>query len=144
MPHSRSTLYRFEFIKRAAGVAEAAAADHRYREATRSNDGSDNERGLIADASGGMLIHFSGVNAREIEDLAGEKHGFGERGELGTIYAAKPRGHEPGGHLVIGNFAARIAGDEEVDLLAGVLTGIAFFADEVDGAHASLATAARG
>ena len=29
----------------------------------------------------------------------------------------------------------RVAGDEKVDFLAGMFTGIAFFADEIDGAH---------
>ena len=90
-----------------------------------------------------MFIHFFPWDTVKFDDFPGIKHGFRERGGLGTIKAANPRGHEPGGHLVVGNIAARVAGDEEVDLLAGVFTGIAFFADEVDGAHASWETAAR-
>ena len=128
----------FELIERAAGVAEAAAADHRNGEAARGDDGREDERSLVADAAGGMLVHFFAGKIGEIEDFAGMEHGFGERGDLGAVQAADPRGHEPGGHLVVGNFAAGVAGDEEVDLLAGVFTGIAFFADQVDGAHASL------
>ena len=53
-----------------------------------------------------------------------------------NVDAANPHGHQPGGHLIIGNIAARVAGDEEVDLLAGMLTGITFFSDQIDGAHA--------
>lgn len=34
--------------------------------------------------------------------------------------------------------AVRVAGNEEFQLLTGVFTGIAFFADQIDGAHASL------
>ena len=133
----------FELVERAAGVAEATTADHGNGEASGGGDGGENERGFVADATGGMLVHFSAGDAGEIEDLARAKHGLGERGELGTIDAANPRGHEPGGHLVIGNFAEGVAGDQEVNLLAGVLTGITFFADEVDGAHASRKTEAR-
>lgn len=126
----------FEFIERAAGVAEAAAADHRNGEAARCNDGRENERSFIADAAGGMLIHFFPGKIGEIDDFSGIEHGLGERGDLGTIQAAEPSGHEPGSHLVVGNFAARVAGDEEINLLARMFTGIAFFADQVDGAHA--------
>ena len=133
----------FEFIERAAGVTEAAATDHGDGEASCGNNGSEDERSLVANATGGMLVNFSAGNAGEIEDVARAKHGLGERGELGTIDSANPHGHEPGGHLVIRNFAVRVAGDQEINLLAGVFTGIAFFADQVDGAHASLETAAR-
>jgi len=59
-----------------------------------------------------------------------------ERGGLRTIKTANPRGHQPGRHLIVRNIAARVAGDQEFNLLAGVFTRIAFFADEVDSAHA--------
>ncbi len=48
----------FQFVERAAGVAEAAAADHGHVEAGRGNDGSDDERSFVADAAGGVLVHF--------------------------------------------------------------------------------------
>ncbi len=124
-------------------MAKAASADHGNGQATRSNNGSKDERSLVADAAGGVLVDLSAGKAREVEHFAGMEHRLGESGELGTIEAANPRGHEPGGHLVIGDFAARVTGDEEIDLLAGVFAGIAFFADEVDGAHAVSSTAAR-
>ena len=79
----------------------------------RSNDGSDDERSLIADAAGGMLVDFFAGQVDEIEDFTGVKHGFGERGDLGAVQAAKPRGHEPSGHLIIENFAAGVTGDEK-------------------------------
>src|ERR1700676_1855045 len=133
----------FEFIERAASVAETASADHGNSESARGDNGSEDERSLITDAASGMFVDFFAGKIGEIDDFAGIEHGFGERGDLRTIEATEPRGHEPGRHLVIGNFAARVARDEEVNLLAGVFTGIAFFADQVDGAHASLETAAR-
>src|ERR1700676_1718980 len=65
----------FEFVERAAGVAETAAADHGNSEPACGNDGSEDERSLIANAAGGMLVHFSAGNAGEIENLARAKHG---------------------------------------------------------------------
>jgi len=54
----------FELIESAAGVAETAAADHGNGESGGGDDGSENERCFVADAAGGMLIHFSAGNAR--------------------------------------------------------------------------------
>ena len=126
----------FEFIECATSVAQAAAANHGHRKAASGDDWSEDERSFIPNASGGMLVDFFRWNTVQIDDFPGIKHSFSERGRLGAIKAANPRGHKPSGHLIVGNIAARVAGNQEVDLLAGVFTGIAFFADEVDGAHA--------
>ena len=53
----------FEFIERAAGVTETAAADHGNGEAASGDDGSEDERGFISDATGGMLVDFFPGNA---------------------------------------------------------------------------------
>ena len=45
------------------------------------------------------------------------------------------QGHQPGGHLVIRNFLARKAGNQEINFLTGVFPTIAFFSDEIDRAH---------
>ena len=71
-----------------------------------------------------------------IHDFAGVQHGFGERGEFGVGEAPKPGRHQPGGHLIIGNFVAGVTGNEVVDFLAGVFPGIPFFSNQVNSAHA--------
>ena len=88
---------RFQLIERAAGVAKAATADHRDVEAGRGDDGSDDERGLVADAAGGVFVHLRGGQVGPIEHLAGIEHGFGEGGELGASHAAPEDGHQKGG-----------------------------------------------
>ena len=125
----------FEFIEGAAGVAEAAAADHRNVEAARSDDWREDQRSLVANAAGGVLVHFFCGEFGESDDFAGVQHGFGQAGDFRSAEAADPGGHQPGGHLVVGNFAAGIAGDQEINFFAGVFSRIAFFADKVNGAH---------
>src|SRR5436309_5066610 len=71
-----------------------------------------------------------------VEDFSGVQHHFGERRELGAVHAADPHRHQPRGHLVIRNVAARIAGNEKINFFAGKFPGITFLADQVDGAHA--------
>ncbi len=64
------------------------------------------------------------------------EHHFGERCEFRSVHPANPDGHQPRRHLVIRDFPACIARYEERNLFAGKFTGITFFADQVDGAHA--------
>ncbi len=61
----------FELIERAAGVAETAPADHGHGEAAGGNDGRQDQRGLVADAAGGVLVHFFAGEIGEIQNFAG-------------------------------------------------------------------------
>src|SRR5258708_29097874 len=70
------------------------------------------------------------------EGFGGIEHDWGEGRELGAAHSAHPRGHEPRGHLVIGNCPPGVAGNQKIDFFAGEFPGITFLADQVDGAHA--------
>jgi len=61
-----------------------------------------------------------------VEDFSGVKHHLGECSEFGAVHAANPHGHEPRGHLVIGYFPARVAGNEKIDFFGGEFSGITF------------------
>ncbi len=52
----------FQLVERAAGVAQATAADHRNGKAARRNDRSKNEGSLIANPPCGMFVHFLAGN----------------------------------------------------------------------------------
>ena len=47
---------RLELVERAAGVAQPAARDHRHRHARRRGDRRQDQRGLVADAAGAVLV----------------------------------------------------------------------------------------
>ena len=117
-------------------MAEAAAADHRNGKPTRRHNRRKNKRRFVADPTRGVLVHFFPGDFGMVEDFSGVKHHFGERRQLGAVHTADPHSHQPCGHLIIRYVAARITGNQKIDFFAGEFPGIAFFADQVDGAHA--------
>src|SRR4029077_11385199 len=125
----------FKLVERAATVAEAASADHRHVETCGGNDWGDHERGLFSDAAGGVLVNFGRGEAGPIEDRAGMKHSFGERGEFGARHASPENRHQPGGKLIIGNAIVRGAFDQEIDFFAGEFDCVALLANDVNGTH---------
>src|SRR6266478_4740042 len=127
---------RFQLVERAAGVAEAAPADHRDGKPARRHNGRKNQRSLVANPTSGVLVHFLAGNFGMVEDFSGVQHRFSERRELRAVHAANPHGHQPRGHLVVGYFAASVAGNQKIDFFAGEFPAITFLADQVDGAHA--------
>ena len=74
-----------EFVERAAGVAEAAAADHRHRDARGGRQRSEHQRSLVAHAAGGMLVDFSCGQRREVEHFAGAQHRVGQAAVSGRV-----------------------------------------------------------
>ena len=50
-----------ELVQRAAGVAEAAAGDHRHRRAAGGQDRGEDQRDLVADAAGRVLVQHRPV-----------------------------------------------------------------------------------
>jgi hypothetical protein len=51
----------------------------------------------------------------------------GEGGRFGGGHPAEVDGHRHRGHLVVGDVAARVAGDEGADFLAGEFFAVALF-----------------
>src|SRR5208282_204632 len=111
----------FQFVERASGVAQTAAADHGDEEASGGNQRSKHKRGLVPDAAGGVLVHFFCGQKAEIENFAGVQHGVRQSGGLFARHSAQHDGHEPGGHLVVGNAAVIISAalDEVSDFSGG-------------------------
>src|SRR5205823_2589477 len=82
-----------ELVECASGVAETSSADHGdddagdafgrgMGEAGGGDDRGDQQGGLVADASGRVLVDSEGVKDVGVSDLTGEAHGFSEGGEL--------------------------------------------------------------
>ncbi len=74
-----------QLVQGSAGVAERAAGDHGIAEAEafacfqgcagRGNDGSDQQRGLVANPAGGVLVDRNRMERGGIQRLPGEAHG---------------------------------------------------------------------
>src|SRR5207245_1744681 len=77
---------RLELVERAAGEAEAAAAHLRDRRTACRDERPDDERRLVADAAGRMLVHDA-AEPREVEPLAGTDHRGRQRRGLHRLHA---------------------------------------------------------
>ncbi len=59
-----------------------------------------------------------------------------ERAQFGTGHSPDEHGHQPGRHLIVGNFVVGVGADQECDFVGGEFAAIALLADEVERAHA--------
>ena len=84
--------------------------------ACRRNDRSDEQRGFVADAAGGVLVDGEGVEAGRVQCFAGVAHRGGEVGKLARRESALENGHQEGSNLRVADF---VAGGE----LRGVRSG---------------------
>src|SRR5215472_7537421 len=82
-----------------------------------------------------MLVYFWPAKIGEVQHFAGVKHGFRKECRFRARNSAAHRGHEPGGKLIIGDASVGCAGDEKRNLFAAEFPAVAFFADQINGAH---------
>src|SRR6202011_3165756 len=131
----------FEVVQGAAGVTERTTADHGHAdagdafrrergEARSGEDGGNEERGLVADAAGGVLVDGKGVEGSGVEGLAGEAHGGGEVGELLRVEAAEEDRHEERCRLSVGDAAVDYSADEVLNLGGGEGEAVTLVADD--------------
>ena len=125
----------FELVDRAARMAEPAAGHLGHLAAERGNDGRDDQRRLVADAAGGMLVDGLVAEAAEVDGVAGMHHGVGQHGRLMVGHALVEDGHGEGGHLIVGNGAVRKAPDDEADLVVGQDAAVTLLFNEIDHSH---------
>ena len=126
---------RFELVERAAGVAEAAARHHRHRGAARNRQRREDQRRLVADAAGAVLVDGNAELAVELDADAGSHHRVGELRGLVGRHAAQHDRHQQRGGLIVGNGAVGDARDEIFDLAATECSAVALAADNVDRSH---------
>ena len=73
------------------------------------------------------LSTFGGESLRILEHPPAPHHRGGQLPAFRGRHSAKEDRHRPGAHLVIGDFAAREAGDQELDLLGAQFAPSRFF-----------------
>ena len=99
---------RLQLVERAAGVAEAAAGELRHRDAERRDERRERQGDLVADAAGGVLVDRRPAEPLERHPLPGVDHREGEVADLPPVHAVQQHRHRPGGHLLVGDDAARV------------------------------------
>ena len=109
---------RLELVERPAGMAEAAPRHHRHRHAARRGERRQDQGGLVADASGAVLVDLDAGDVAEIDAHARMHHCIGEQCCLLRGHSAQQDRHQQRGRLVVGQRAGSHTVDEEANLLA--------------------------
>jgi hypothetical protein len=123
---------RIEFVERAAGVAQAAARDHRHEAAAGRDHRAEHQRDDVADAAGRVLVdHGAGqVQRFPFQDLAGIAHGQGEGDAFVHIHVVEIDRHRQRGDLAFGDVTVGDAAHEELDLVGSQGAAVALLADD--------------
>ncbi len=124
---------RIELVERAAGVAEAAAGDHRHEGAGSRQHRRQHQRHVVADPAGRMLVEDRAGEIRlaPVDGRAGAGHGAGERNALVECHAAEEHRHGESGSLPLGDVAGGEADDELADVGFAENPPVAFGADDL-------------
>ena len=83
---------RVELVQRPAGVAEAAAADHRHRDAAGGEDRREHQAHLVPHAAGRVLVDHGLVEV-PVQDAAAVAHRRGQREPLLGVEAFEEERH---------------------------------------------------
>ena len=122
-------------VNRAARVAEAAPAHLGDLDTAGRHDGRNDQRRLVTDAAGGVLVGLDARDGRQIDHVAGVGHDVGQHGGLLVSHAAQVDGHEKRRHLVVGHIACHIAVDGEGQFFMVQRTAVALLGDNIVHSH---------
>ena len=111
----------FKLVERAAGMSQAAAADHGNRHAGGGCKRRQHKRSLVAHAAGGMLVDFLRRQRREIEHFARVQHRIRQRSSLGSRHAPQHHRHQPRGNLIVRDIAARVSVHQGFDFVRATI-----------------------
>jgi hypothetical protein len=84
---------RLQLVQRAAGVAQAAAADHRHHGAAGGQHRRQHQADLVAHAAGAVLVEHRAGGVGPGSTSAESRHGRGQRHGFGGIHATQQDGH---------------------------------------------------
>ena len=127
--------HALHLINGAAGMAKAPATHLGDLHAAGRNDRRNDQRGLVAHAAGGVLVHLDARNGRKIHHHTAVSHYIGQLCGLLVGHTAQIDSHHPCSHLVVGHFSADIAIDDLLQLLTAVRTAVTLFCDQIINAH---------
>ena len=69
---------RFQLVECAAGVTQAASADHRHRQPTRRHQRRQDQRCFVADSTCRVLVHRLHAEGSQVKHLTRAQHRVGE------------------------------------------------------------------
>ena len=127
--------HSLHLVNRAARVAEAAPAHLGDLDTAGRHNGRNDQRRLVTDAAGGVLVGLDARDGGQIDHVAGVGHDVGQHGGLLVSHAAQVDGHEQRRHLVVGHIACHIAVDGEGQLFMVQRAAVALLGDNIVHSH---------
>ena len=125
----------FQLIDRTARMAEAAAGHLGHLAAETRDNRCNDQRRLIADAAGGMLVNGFIAEPAQIHCVARTHHRVRQDGGFVIGHTLVEHRHGKGGHLVIGDGAVGKALDDKADLVVGQNPAVPLFFNEINHSH---------
>ena len=92
-------------------MAEPATGELRYRGAATRHQRRQDQRHLVTDAAGRVLVYGGRGHRAEIKPLAGTDHRVSPGPQLSRGQPAEEDSHRHRGHLLVGDLAAGIRVD---------------------------------
>ena len=125
----------FQFIQRAARMAQPAAGNLGDLRAARRRQRHKHQRRRVAHAAGGMLIHAHAVDGGQIHHAAGVHHFHRQAGRLFRVHSLPANRHQQRRKLVIGNRAVRRAARKEANLFLVQFSSRLLFENDIHHIH---------
>ena len=123
--------HRVELVECAAGMAEAAAGDHRDIAAASRDGRRERQRDGVADAAGRVLVERWARQVAPVQHRAGIAHGQCQRDALLRVHVAEEDRHGEGGGLALADRAVGQAGDHLADVLGVEALAVALGGDDL-------------
>ena len=92
---------RFELVERTTGMPETTPRHHWNRDPQRRDQRCEDQRHLVPDPTGGMLIDARQRQMGEIERRPAGKHRIGQCADFLAVQPLEENGHRECGHLVV-------------------------------------------
>ncbi len=127
-----------ELVERPARVGESAAAELRDLDPARGRKGRRDQGDLVANPACRVLVDLDSFDPAQVEHLAAGHHGLRQGKCLGAGHATDAHRHQPGRHLVVGNLATQVAGEQKFDLFGRVFRTVSLAADDLEWNHCRL------
>src|SRR5208283_7498 len=94
-----------------------------------------NEAGLVADAAGGVLVHFHAGDTREVDGIARTQHALRETADFAVGHPREVDRHQERRHLIVGNVSAGVTFHQKLNLFGREFFSAALPLDQVNCTH---------
>ena len=124
-----------EFVQGPSGMPQSSPRNHRHRHSGCGADRRKDQRSLVSDPAGGMLVDLDSGNHREVHDLPGIQHGLEQPESLIHRKPVDENRHQQGGCLIVRDFTSGKPINKKIQFCLAQRLSVAFLADDLGNLH---------